>query len=240
MYFKSNKTLIMKTLIAIGNLILLFNQSMVGQKIEQIQTQVENLTKVKATLEKKVSALQDSIASTTLKIDSLNRLIPLIQKQSYENEIRKLITKEISVRLIQSTSLLEKPDKNSKIIEGLSLNAKVKVIGLESYPYYKVKYKSKVGYVHSLSLELPKEIEDIEAKLMSLTTEGSLQNSSSNSPAPYNSYSPSGNNKTQYTPSKTSTNSKSGCSTVQCSGYTKKGNRCQNRTTNCSGRCHLH
>lgn len=240
MGFKSSKTLIMKAFIVIGNLLLLFNQSIVGQKIEQIQTQVEDLTKVKTTLEKKVAVLQDSIASITLKIDSLNRLIPVIQKQSYEDEIRKHLTKELPVRLIQSTPLLEKPDKNSKIIEGLSLNAKVKVLGLESYPYYKVKYKSKVGYVHSLSLELPKEIEDIETKLANLTTGSSLQNSSSNSPTPYNSYSPSGNNKTQYTPSKTPTNSTSGCSTVQCSGYTNKGNRCKNRTTNCSGRCHLH
>ncbi|MBA4304283.1 MAG: hypothetical protein C0424_08680 [Sphingobacteriaceae bacterium] len=27
---------------------------------------------------------------------------------------------------------------------------------------------------------------------------------------------------------------------VQCSGTTKKGNRCKNRTTNSNGRCHLH
>lgn len=27
---------------------------------------------------------------------------------------------------------------------------------------------------------------------------------------------------------------------VQCSGTTKKGNRCKNRTKNSSGRCHLH
>lgn len=40
-------------------------------------------------------------------------------------------------------------------------------------------------------------------------------------------------------PSRVST-SKSGCSTVRCSGYTKKGIRCKNKTTNCSGRCYLH
>jgi hypothetical protein len=26
----------------------------------------------------------------------------------------------------------------------------------------------------------------------------------------------------------------------QCSGYTKKGSRCKNKTTNLNGRCHLH
>lgn len=30
------------------------------------------------------------------------------------------------------------------------------------------------------------------------------------------------------------------CTTVQCSGLTKKGRRCRNRTKNCSGRCHHH
>ena len=32
----------------------------------------------------------------------------------------------------------------------------------------------------------------------------------------------------------------SGCSTVQCSGITQAGNRCQRMTTNCSGRCYQH
>lgn len=30
------------------------------------------------------------------------------------------------------------------------------------------------------------------------------------------------------------------CRSVQCSGTTKKGGRCKNTTTNCSGRCYLH
>lgn len=34
--------------------------------------------------------------------------------------------------------------------------------------------------------------------------------------------------------------SNSGCSSRQCSGYTKKGNRCGRMTTNCSGRCYQH
>jgi hypothetical protein len=39
---------------------------------------------------------------------------------------------------------------------------------------------------------------------------------------------------------KPSSNSGSGCSSVQCSGTTQKGLRCKNKTTNCSGRCYLH
>jgi len=40
-----------------------------------------------------------------------------------------------------------------------------------------------------------------------------------------------------YTPS---SNSGSGCASVQCSGTTQKGLRCKNKTTNCNGRCYLH
>lgn len=43
-----------------------------------------------------------------------------------------------------------------------------------------------------------------------------------------------------YKPSTKKYKSNSKCSTRQCSGRTKKGNRCRNKTTNCSGRCHLH
>lgn len=34
--------------------------------------------------------------------------------------------------------------------------------------------------------------------------------------------------------------SSKGCSSSQCSGTTKRGARCRNTTTNCSGRCYLH
>ena len=30
------------------------------------------------------------------------------------------------------------------------------------------------------------------------------------------------------------------CPSTQCSGYTKKGNRCRNMTKNCNGRCFRH
>ena len=39
---------------------------------------------------------------------------------------------------------------------------------------------------------------------------------------------------------RTTNKSSSNCRTVQCSGRTKKGSRCKNKTTKCSGRCHLH
>jgi hypothetical protein len=35
-------------------------------------------------------------------------------------------------------------------------------------------------------------------------------------------------------------NSTLNCSSIQCSATTSKGSRCRNRTTNCSGRCHIH
>ena len=38
----------------------------------------------------------------------------------------------------------------------------------------------------------------------------------------------------------TSTTKKSSSSSSQCTGTTKKGARCKNKTTNSKGRCHLH
>ncbi len=38
----------------------------------------------------------------------------------------------------------------------------------------------------------------------------------------------------------TSTSCSSGCQSVQCSSNTQQGNRCQNMTTNCCGKCYLH
>jgi len=42
------------------------------------------------------------------------------------------------------------------------------------------------------------------------------------------------------TTSGVTTGGTSGCTARQCTGTTKAGNRCKNKTTNCSGRCYLH
>lgn len=39
---------------------------------------------------------------------------------------------------------------------------------------------------------------------------------------------------------KSTANKGKASTSIQCSGITKKGNRCKNRTTNANGRCHLH
>lgn len=46
--------------------------------------------------------------------------------------------------------------------------------------------------------------------------------------------------KTKSSNSSVSTTKKSSTSSSQCTGITKKGTRCKNRTTNSNGRCHLH
>lgn len=48
------------------------------------------------------------------------------------------------------------------------------------------------------------------------------------------------NTKSSYKSSSYSNTYSSGCTTTQCTSYTKKGNRCLRRTTNCSGRCWQH
>lgn len=56
-------------------------------------------------------------------------------------------------------------------------------------------------------------------------------------PAPAVDYSSPGNSSSSSSSYNSSSN---GCSSRQCSGTTKKGARCRNTTSNCSGRCYLH
>ena len=55
-----------------------------------------------------------------------------------------------------------------------------------------------------------------------------------------NSYSTPIRTTTKRTRSYSSSSSSSGCSSRQCYGSTKKGGRCRNMTTNCSGYCWRH
>lgn len=60
---------------------------------------------------------------------------------------------------------------------------------------------------------------------------GGTRTAPAGSPAPAKSYS---------SPAKTSGRNESGCTSVQCHGTTKAGNRCRRTTTNCSGYCYQH
>jgi hypothetical protein len=107
--------------------------------------------------------------------------------------------------------LREERSVTSKTIIIIESGDEILIVDNSDIVFYKVKYKEHTGYV---------------SKNFLTKTRPTKPNYSSPSPT--------------YTPSTRSTPKTADCRTVQCSGTTKKGARCKNSTTNCSGRCHLH
>lgn len=107
--------------------------------------------------------------------------------------------------------LREERSVTSKIIIIIESGDEIYIVDNSDVVFYKVKYKEHTGYVSKNLLTKTRPTKSI-----------------------YSSPSPT------YTPSTRSTTKTADCRTVQCSGTTKKGARCRNMTTNCSGRCHLH
>jgi uncharacterized protein YgiM (DUF1202 family) len=107
--------------------------------------------------------------------------------------------------------LREERNVTSKTIIIIESGDEILIVDNSDVVFYKVKYKEHTGYVSKNFL-----------------TKTRPTKSTYSSPSP------------TYTPSTRSTTKTADCRTVQCSGTTKKGARCKNITTNCSGRCHLH
>jgi uncharacterized protein YgiM (DUF1202 family) len=107
--------------------------------------------------------------------------------------------------------LREEQSPTSRTIIVIESGDEILIVDNSDALYYKVKYKEHTGYVRKGFL-----------------TKTRPTKSSYSSPP------------STYTPSTRSTTRTTDCSAVQCSGRTKKGVRCKNTTTNCSGRCHLH
>lgn len=115
------------------------------------------------------------------------------------------------------TGLMDGPDipKAHEIIT-IPKGAMIKVTGVKAGSL-KCWYSERFGYISKTSLEPNAAIEKLMKQAAS---------SQPSSPPVYNTAPRS--------------NSSGGCPAVQCSAYTQKGTRCKNRTTNCSGRCHVH
>ncbi|RKF04652.1 hypothetical protein C8N26_0037 [Tenacibaculum lutimaris] len=166
------------------------------------------------------------------KIDSLEILINNLKEEksiidekikNAEKEIIKIIKAEgyeITVKLPYYKKYLEVKNKikGGRIIAKIKDGEKLLVIGKEDI-YLKVKIKDKIGFTFISNLEPP-------INLLSQKKEY------------YNSFKKNTtSNSFNYSTGKTY---KSKCSSTQCTGRTKKGSRCRNRTTNCSGRCYRH
>lgn len=160
---------------------------------------------------------------------------------------QKIGSQGIKTKLRAEAALFETPKDNINIIATIPKGAEVTVLKMEKYPFYLTRYKKKTGYLNAVFVSISPEIVALEQKIFSVSSARtpSYKDYSPDSGTP-TFYAPSSSGSTpsrsnSYTPSSsTKSSGSSGCGSVQCSGTTKKGAGCRNRTTNCSGRCHLH
>lgn len=97
-------------------------------------------------------------------------------------------------------------------------------------------WEENITMIHMSSLEDTK-FEAYSCHMNNLVTDKEAQQTSTRSSTGTNN-SRSSNTRSRSYPARTRTSTRS--ASVQCSGYTKKGSRCRNKTKSSSGRCHLH
>jgi hypothetical protein len=217
-----------------------------SQSSDKLKRTVDSLKKEKEAF---ISNYQSRLIVFDKKLDSLNEIfVDALEKEArikydaiesnlwYINDI---IGNGINVELTQAVNLSTSASLNPS---GLRIPAKqiVKLTKRSDIKSFAViKHNAYVGYVPVYHLKLPAKIDVLEKKLKELMGDEyypvappkSTTNTtpSTSKPQSYSSPSPT------YSSPKTSE-----CSSVQCSGTTKKGDRCRNTTKNCNGRCYLH
>ena len=108
-------------------------------------------------------------------------------------------------------ALREERSLSSKTIVTIEISEEILILDNSDLVFYRVKYKDHIGYVSKNSLSKVRPIKSTYFQSLQVNTPGIR-----------------------------SAGKSADCRTVQCSGTTKKGARCKNMTTNCTGRCHLH
>lgn len=211
---------------------------MLGQESKVLQKKLDSLAIKKIELASLIRSCQDTVKLIEAKQEELSKQLIPIQVREHEASIQNLLgQKGVKTVLKISGNLLENPESKSKILAFIDGGESVQVLSLEKYPYYKVKYKRKTGFLHTETLDFGGQLKEPNLYLSTLTgnekpTNNYLyQNSTSN---------PKEQSLDSRPKSIPSSNSSGKCSSVQCSGTTQKGNRCKNVTTSCSGRCYLH
>lgn len=211
---------------------------------------------VKTASAQESKAIADQILANEAKVNELNRLIALYQdsvkllvsvnqdlnKRKSEAELRELkaeinqtvkATPQAQTKI--DTYLKAETDPYSTNLSKLKKGTKLVLVErVVDKPYYKVTYRKKTGFVRFDHIALTGRLSELEMQLGRYINEPSTKSESVSS---YASPSPSSSSTRS---SSGSYKSSSSCPTVQCSGRTKKGARCKNMTTNCSGRCYLH
>lgn len=212
---------------------LLLSSLALAQDIDKMKYSIDSLAKEKELLSFKLKTCDR-------KIDSLKiAMAETIEKGISEttSKINQLVGSGIKVEVKEAVHLSSSLSLNSS---GILIPAKKTVTlnrRMDNRCYVLITHNNTYrGYIPIYYLALPSEIESLEQKLKKFIGAdyfpiATPESTNSTSPAikaqPYSS--------SYNTSSKTKD-----CESVQCSGRTKKGDRCRNVTTNCNGRCHLH
>ena len=151
--------------------------------------------------------------------DSITRIDFLIDSL---NEIKKTLRLEE----IKASGTITQTSTKAKLRDGSNPAAKVlmvipkgaRVTAVECVgDYYRVSYKNMMGWLNELYLVMTDDLRSM-AQVKVHSTPSTIYRSTGS----------------------TRSKSSSKCSARQCMGRTQKGVRCRNKTTNCSGRCHVH
>lgn len=212
---------------------------LLGQNSEVIQTQLDSLNAKISIFETQIKAFQDSIKyAEQLKIELSEKMVDS-KIAEHEAKVNSLLGNKGFNTLAHGTILREKPHFKSSKMQDIESGDKILVLSLKGFPFYQVKHKGKVGYVYFQYINFGLEIDALNKELEKLRPlEEKMFSPTINSlTSPSTNYTPSNQKSSN---SNTSTRLKPSCSAVRCSGITKKGSRCKNSTTNCSGRCYQH
>lgn len=207
-----------------------------SQKSKDIANQIiANETKIN-NFNQLIYQYQDSINHLGALNQELNKRKSEAEREELKIEINTTVKKTPKASIKTDTYLKKEASASSLTLRNLKKGSKIILVERLDYkPYYKVIYKKKTGFVRFDHILLTGKLSELEKEMGRYLDEPSTKIESVSS---YSSPSPSVYSKTNapssYKPSS------SDCSSVQCSGRTKKGSRCKNKTTSCSGRCYLH
>ncbi|MCO4292383.1 hypothetical protein NF867_05845 [Solitalea sp. MAHUQ-68] len=195
--------------------LLLFFFVLSNNLLGQTNESVQRLQERKIQLLKEKKSIEDSLIVIEQKLNIL------LNQSVYSKSNLEFIIVEIE----KEGKLRDNPDPVNGNVKLMIPNGSFVKLYKFSNGYYVAEYNKTLGYLSELYT--PNSLPYVVEFKNKFVRSGS---------------SPSINTSPTYQASPTSITSYSstGCPSSQCWGTTKKGNRCRNRTTNCSGYCYLH
>lgn len=123
-----------------------------GQSTEELSQNLDSLNKEKAYLESEIKPILEKIKN----LDSDIKFTEVKIKQLKENDIQ---TNGITATTSMSAKLYSKPEV-SDVITRINHNTDIQAFSKIGF-YYKVKYDGVIGYIHEISLNKSKELNEL-------------------------------------------------------------------------------